>query len=971
LKSKALYIFFFFAIVNQAIAQDPITIKLTEKDGLPDAEFYDIIEDKKGFIWLAADKGLFRYDGNQYQLFTQKDKRGSSVFGLKFDLENNLWCNNISGQFFKIRKDKLELFLDLKNELKGELAEFTFLDGKIIISTVNTITSVDLKTKERKDLLSEISPNLKKVKSPFKFKKKIFFAINDKIYSFFKSKFEQITLNGIKEYSNQSLLRLFTFKDELYLNCYFADSNLNTFYKVNKNMLTPVLLPEILTFGKIVKIKECKKELWFCTSNGIVILKSNSENNFAVKSSLFKDDFITNFIEDSNKTTFISTLNNGIYIVPNLEVKAFENVVPNGAISVTEKIAENTIAIGTTKGGLLIKNLENNTVPTINLDLNSKVTALLFLKEFNTLLISLENSSYIYELNSRKLVKSGLFNNAKDLKAIDNSNRFIYCTYHKAMVFEIKNTALSPVKELVISRAYKSFYDETEKKIYVSYVDNVIEHYNNLENKILTYQGKSIIAKDICKTNDGILWIATFNEGVLGFKKDVFLTKLNSSNGLLSNTIQGLKTDGPDLWIITDLGVQLYNSTSKKIHSSLINKNNPLGNIKDIIIKKTSVLFTTRESLFEMNKKGKDKVYVPKAIYIKSFTINEKDTLVKNNYLLPYNKNRIKFTFHVNGYYPNEELLFDYQLSGLNSKWIPIEKNTNFINFNSLPSEAYTFQIRCKNSTTNNYVSTKLSFKINQPYWEKWWFFIALLVVSFGLVILFYKNKLAVKEKEKELVLKKAKFENELAILKLENLKSQMNPHFIFNALNSIQEYIVLNQRNLASSYLSKFADLIRSYLDHSSKGYISLQEEIECLDIYLQLEKLRFEDKFTYEITSSEGEKNIKIPTMLIQPYVENALKHGLLHKKENRQLKIDFQWSENEEILHCTIIDNGVGREKAAALRKTKHKPFAIKATQNRLELLNFGKERKIGVTIDDLYNSDKEAIGTQVTLLIPILK
>lgn len=267
-------------------------------------------------------------------------------------------------------------------------------------------------------------------------------------------------------------------------------------------------------------------------------------------------------------------------------------------------------------------------------------------------------------------------------------------------------------------------------------------------------------------------------------------------------------------------------------------------------------------------------------------------------------------------------------------------------------------------------MSTQISFKIRKPYWESWWFISALILISFGLLTLFYRGKLKTKEKEKELALKNAKFENELAILKLENLKSQMNPHFIFNALNSIQEYIVLNQKNLASSYLAKFADLIRAYLDHSSKGYISVREEVECLDTYLQLEKLRFEDKFSYTINSLESNEDIKIPTMLIQPYVENAIKHGLLHKKENRNLVIDFELLKEEKVLRCVILDDGIGREKAAQLRSKQHKSFATEATQHRLDLLNFGKERKIGATIDDLINENKEAIGTKVTLLIPIL-
>ena len=136
--------------------------------------------------------------------------------------------------------------------------------------------------------------------------------------------------------------------------------------------------------------------------------------------------------------------------------------------------------------------------------------------------------------------------------------------------------------------------------------------------------------------------------------------------------------------------------------------------------------------------------------------------------------------------------------------------------------------------------------------------------------------------------------------LKLENLRSQMNPHFIFNALNSIQEYILLNQKNLASDYLGKFADLIRMYLNHSTKGTITLSEEIEALNQYLELEKLRFEDSLDYQIQlpNEIDSETIEIPTMLIQPYVENALKHGLLHRKGNRILSIKFKLDDFEYL-------------------------------------------------------------------------
>ena len=226
------------------------------------------------------------------------------------------------------------------------------------------------------------------------------------------------------------------------------------------------------------------------------------------------------------------------------------------------------------------------------------------------------------------------------------------------------------------------------------------------------------------------------------------------------------------------------------------------------------------------------------------------------------------------------------------------------------------------------------------------------------------------RETQKRLALEKQYRESELKAL-----KSQMNPHFIFNALNSIQEYIILNKKNEASDYLGKFADLIRTYLSHSDTGVISLQEEIESLRMYLDLESLRFEDTLSYEmhISGMLNKETTHIPTMLIQPYVENALKHGLLHKKENRKLIVSFANSEGNNI-QCIIEDNGVGRKKAKEFQENRpalHKSFAAKATEERLNLLNYGKDKKIGVEILDLYDENNVAIGTKVLLSIPTLK
>lgn len=218
----------------------------------------------------------------------------------------------------------------------------------------------------------------------------------------------------------------------------------------------------------------------------------------------------------------------------------------------------------------------------------------------------------------------------------------------------------------------------------------------------------------------------------------------------------------------------------------------------------------------------------------------------------------------------------------------------------------------------------------------------------------------------------KRRLERQVNDAEMKALKSQMNPHFLFNAFNSIQEFIILNNRELASDYLGKFADLMRLYLDHSREKTILLEKEIDATSLYLELEKIRFEDTLTYAIEIAENidTSAIKLPPMLIQPFIENSLKHGLLHKKDNRQLKVAFSLESN--ILICIVEDNGIGRKQSTLLNEKRmktHKSFATSATQNRIELLNIGREKDITLRIIDLEDENENAIGTKVEIKIPL--
>jgi LytS/YehU family sensor histidine kinase len=308
----------------------------------------------------------------------------------------------------------------------------------------------------------------------------------------------------------------------------------------------------------------------------------------------------------------------------------------------------------------------------------------------------------------------------------------------------------------------------------------------------------------------------------------------------------------------------------------------------------------------------------------------------------------------------------------MDSDWINVPAGNDLIQYGNLPEGNYTFQLRATDAAAGSNPLKEIDFKVTKVFYKNLWFWMLLTAVLVLLIVFYYKRKLRFRESEKNKQLSQLQQDKEMINLKLENLRSQMNPHFVFNALNSIQDYIVRNHKTLASDYLGKFADLIRTYLEHSVKSRITLAEEMETLEMYLELEKLRFEDKLSYQVIfdNTAIADHISIPTMLVQPYVENSLKHGLLHKKDDRQLHIIFEYCKKEELLTCSIIDNGVGRKKALQIKESnpfKKDSFAVKATEDRLKLLNFGKSKNIGVKIIDLIENGS-ASGTKVIVTIP---
>lgn len=253
--------------------------------------------------------------------------------------------------------------------------------------------------------------------------------------------------------------------------------------------------------------------------------------------------------------------------------------------------------------------------------------------------------------------------------------------------------------------------------------------------------------------------------------------------------------------------------------------------------------------------------------------------------------------------------------------------------------------------------------------------FLTLLLISYFLFSKYKsrkKNELLqsqLAEAEKLLKAEKKAIDSELKAL-----KSQMNPHFIFNALNSIQEQFMYGDKLKGNEQLSNFTYLTRQILEVSGKKQITIATEIDILTKYLELEKMRFAKDFEYSITASEAidEDYLKLPPMLIQPFVENSIKHGLMHKSGLKKISINFELDSNEEYSICTIIDNGIGRQKSAEIKAgnlEKHSSFSTKSIQQRLELLNDNLQLQELITYSDIEENDT-IVGTKVVVNIPLV-
>lgn len=471
------------------------------------------------------------------------------------------------------------------------------------------------------------------------------------------------------------------------------------------------------------------------------------------------------------------------------------------------------------------------------------------------------------------------------------------------------------------------------------------------------------------------IWVGT-STGLNRFNhKTENFRRFTIKDGLPNNVVNGILEDKlGNLWLSTHKGLSKYNPykqifTNFDVQDGL--QSNVFASNANCILQSGELVFGGINGVNIFDPLNIEQNYYIPPIVLTDFKKYGKS--IKGLYLansktlyLDYEDNYFTFEFAALDYTNPEKNQYAYKLEGFDEDWVYCG-NQNYAHYTNISPGTYTFKVRGSNNDALwNKEGISIALIILPPFWQTLWFKIIMVLLVIGLIYLLVRF---IKKQEE----KKSKIKEKIAELRMQSLRSKMNPHFIFNTINSIQYFLTCNEQRVALSYLSKFARLMRTTLEYSDKPDISIAKELEAVELYLELEKLRFENEFDYEIIVDPAIKikESRIPNMLIQPYVENAVKHGI--KVKNGKGFISVKLKKTDLGIRYSIEDNGIGISKSLA-EKANHKVYrkssGMEVTRNRLELMNSNNSKISNVEVLDLSEENPDKSGTRITVTIPIL-
>lgn len=501
----------------------------------------------------------------------------------------------------------------------------------------------------------------------------------------------------------------------------------------------------------------------------------------------------------------------------------------------------------------------------------------------------------------------------------------------------------------------------------------------------------------LLETSDGELWVGTLGEGLyifdkkretfsqFAFKEELNYSRKTYNNIFPNNNIAGiLQAKEKEYLVSTFFGLTYLDLKEKTVRN--FSQGDGFGNYE---FNRLSHFQDENGNIFLGGINGFDAFKIedlkvqktqPAPIITRFFSYKDGAESVQDQYeSLDISKTLVigpeivafGFDFMLPNYINSENNTFQTYLE----KWEPgfnPPTNVSSVQFYRLPPGEYKLHIKGMDDRGNSSVEDLIIPIHVKPYfYQSWWFYILSFLFVFGTVSYFVKRRLDRRKKIEQEEIERKEIQRKFLELELKTLRLQLNPHFMFNALGAIQYYIKNNESRLAINYLADFARLMRLFLESSKNKYVSLEDELELQKLYVSLEQMRFDNKFdvVYEIDESLDLVMIEIPSLLLQPFVENAINHGLRHKKTHGLLTIKMIFEEENDTLICVIEDDGVGRKRAAEIKiqsLKKHKSRGTQIIEERLATFKASGELELDIITEDV-NVVLEDCGTRVTLTI----
>ena len=968
----------FFAI-NTLIAQQLFFKNYQIKDGLLSNYIYYVFQDSRGYIWVSSDVGVSRFDGQTFTNYnTAHGMPDNEVFSIYEDQAGRLWFATLTGKpcFFyndSIYSENNLPFLK-KCDAKGMIVNiFEMGNGQIAYCSTFKVIIIDLVKQQATEL-----PTNEGVLTAWK--------NQDGSVGGASSMFGHFTHHGFK--NEMPFPKLVQPTRAIPLGDTVLISTGRLLYLCNrkKQSLSQLELP-IDKSNEIIFLRKTRKQLWCGTRNGVYLLDFPS---CKVRRYFLSGRSVSSVMEDREGGLWFSTFEEGLFYVPSPKIQHFttQDGLLFNRITCLSKDTHDQLWIGSESSAFSI--YDGNTIRSRQIFRenvkNKNIRNIRHFTDGTTLIIGKAATLYL-----RNGVEKYLCHRSSDVMIDQQGDYWIALTglYHLDQT-ELPKVLVTPAvlnkngldslyssvrrSRLPGIRVERIAFDEDKRKWLATPNGLYMFVDKEPEKLVLPYGTKDLEYDPGTRT----LWVLTESKGLFAIRRGKVVDSIDIANKRGGVICWDLCRDqNNELWIGTAGGLFRVIGRPGKLKvvdywgvlglgSEKINAVEAIGT--DIFIGKDDGLLKVPRSILANPPP-------PPIVLLKSVRVNNQPIISDDKRIaIKYGQRPLSIEYEGLSFRESQNIRYRYRLLGLNTRWY--ETTNEAVEYVDLRPGYYTFEVIAVNGAgASSRRSSTLDLRVYPPFWRENWFYVlvtALLILTIVLYVRAREQKLRRKYEIENLLMKSSRENSELqkriSDLRMLALRLQMNPHFIFNALNTIKGYYGQEKIVEANAFIGKFARLLRLNLDYSD-ALIPLDQEIELLKIYVQLSQIRYPGKIQLEleIDPELHPDELLIPSMLIQPFVENAVIHGVVPKRKPGNIWIRFV--KQGRILVATVRDDGIGR-KASNPHKFRdvHKPLATQITIDRLRLLDTAEEIHQPIVINDLMDEQDHALGTEVLIYIP---